>query len=135
MSFDQLDRGYPFIGCSRHARRFCSMQSTWTLQLRGRPAHCKLTERKRALGEIAAWLRRKRRRILWRQWKRLYTRVKNLMKTGLRDEQAFRSAFKQRGPCWNSGASHMNAAIPKSRFARLGLVSPLDTTRRFQCLS
>jgi RNA-directed DNA polymerase len=103
--------------------------------LRGWAAYFKLTETKRAVEELDGWLRRKLRCILWRQWKRPYTRAKNLMKAGLREERAFRSAFNQRGPWWNSGASHMNAALPKSFFERLGLVSLLDTTRRLQCLS
>ena len=103
--------------------------------LRGWAAYFRLTETKRALEEIDGWLRRKLRCILWRQWKRPYTRAHNLMKAGLPEERAFRSAFNQRGPWWNSGASHMNAAFRKSFFDRLGLVSLLDTTRRFQCLS
>ena len=103
--------------------------------LRGWAAYFKLTETKRALEELDGWLRRKLRCILWRQWKRPYTRAKNLMKAGLKEERAFRSALNQRGPWWNSGASHMNAAFPKSFFDRLGLVSLLDTTRRLQCLS
>jgi group II intron reverse transcriptase/maturase len=103
--------------------------------LRGWAAYFKLTETKRALEEIDGWLRRKLRCILWRQWKRPYTRAKNLMKAGLKEERAFRSAFNQRGPWWNSGASHMNAAFPKVFFDRLGLVSLLDTRRRLQCLS
>ena len=57
------------------------------------------------------------------------------MKAGVGEERAFRSGFNQRGPWWNSGASHMNAALRKSYFERLGLVSLLDTTRRLQCLS
>lgn len=103
--------------------------------LRGWAAYFKLTETKRTLEELDGWLRRKLRCILWRQWKRPYTRAGNLMKAGLQEARAFRSAFNQRGPWWNSGASHMNAAFPKSFFDRLGLVSLLDTTRRLQCLS
>jgi group II intron reverse transcriptase/maturase len=102
--------------------------------LRGWAAYFKLTETKRMLEEIDGWLRRKLRCILWRQWKRPYTRAKNLMKAGLTEERAFRSAFNQRGPWWNSGASHMNHAFPKSFFDRLGLVSLLDTVRRLQCV-
>jgi group II intron reverse transcriptase/maturase len=102
--------------------------------LRGWAAYFKLTETKRALQELDGWLRRKLRCILWRQWKRPYTRAKNLMKAGLTEERAFRSAFNQRGPWWNSGASHMNQAFPKSFFDRLGLVSLLDTVRRLQCV-
>jgi group II intron reverse transcriptase/maturase len=102
--------------------------------LRGWMAYFKLTETKRVLEKLDGWIRRKLRCILWRQWKRPYTRAKNLMKAGLVEERAFRSAFNQRGPWWNSGASHMNQAFPKSFFDRLGLVSLLDTMRRLQCI-
>lgn len=102
--------------------------------LRGWAAYFKLTETNKALDELDGWLRHKLRCILWRQWKRPYTRAKNLMKAGLREERAFRSAFNQRGPWWNSGASHMNQAFPKSFFDRLGLVTLLDTVRRLQCV-
>ena len=102
--------------------------------LRGWAAYFKLTETKQALEDTDGWIRHKLRCILWRQWKRPYTRAKNLMKAGLTDERAFRSAFNQRGPWWNRGASHMNQAFPKSFFDRLGLVSLLDTTRRLQCV-
>lgn len=100
--------------------------------LRGWAAYFKLTETHRTLEEMDGWIRHKLRCILWRQWKRPYTRAKNLMQSGLTEERAFRSAFNQRGPWWNSGASHMNAAFPKSFFDRLGLVSLLDTMRRLQ---
>ena len=103
--------------------------------LRGWMAYFRLTETKKALEELDGWIRHKLRCILWRQWKRPYSRATNLMKAGLPEERAFRSAFNQRGPWWNSGASHMNRAFPKSFFDRLGLVSLLDTARRLQCLS
>jgi len=102
--------------------------------LRGWAAYFKLTETKKALEELDGWIRHKLRCILWRQWKRPYTRAKHLMKAGLTEERAFRSAFNQRGPWWNSGASHMNTAFPKAFFDRLGLVSLLDTMRRLQCV-
>ena len=102
--------------------------------LRGWMAYFRLTETQKALDEMDGWIRHKLRCTLWRQWKRPYTRAKNLMKAGLTEERAFRSAFNQRGPWWNSGASHMNAAFPKSFFDRLGLVSLLDTMRRLQCV-
>ena len=102
--------------------------------LRGWAAYFKLTETKRAMEEVDGWVRHKLRCILWRQWKRPYTRATNLMKAGLTEERAFRSAFNQRGAWWNSGASPMNQAFPKLYFDRLGLVSLLDTTRRLQCV-
>jgi group II intron reverse transcriptase/maturase len=102
--------------------------------LRGWMAYFKLTETRKVLEELDGWIRHKLRCILWRQWKRPYTRARNLMKAGLAEERAWRSACNQRGPWWNSGASHMNAAFPKSFFDRLGLVSLLDTMRQLQCV-
>ena len=103
--------------------------------LRGWAAYFKLTETRQALEEIDGWVRRKLRCVLWRQWKRPYTRARNLIRAGLLEARAFRSAFNQRGPWWNSGASHMNHAFPKAYFDRLRLVSLLDTVRRLQCVS
>ena len=78
------------------------------------------------------WIRRKLRGRLWRQCKRPYARAKMLMKRGLPAERAWRSATNGRGAWWNAGASHMNAAFPKSFFDHMGLVSLVDTHRRFQ---
>ena len=53
-----------------------------------------------------------------------------LMKLGLLEKRAARSAFNQRGPWFNAGASHMNHALPKRYFDQLGLISMLRTLRR-----
>ncbi|RPM36851.1 group II intron reverse transcriptase/maturase, partial [Pseudomonas aeruginosa] len=53
-----------------------------------------------------------------------------LMRLGLGEERAYKSAFNGRGPWWNSGAPHMNQALPKKLWDRLGLVSILDTINR-----
>ncbi|SRR5712692_2403777 len=116
-------------------RSLAATIQTLNALLRGWAAYFKLTETKRTLEEADGWLRRKLRCILWRQWKRPYARARNLMKRGLKEERAWRSACNQRGPWWNSGASHMNAAFPKSWFDRMGLVSLLDTVQRLQRVS
>jgi len=103
--------------------------------LRGWAAYFKLAATKRTLEECDGWLRHTLRCVLWRQWKRPYARARNLMKRGLTEERAWRSACNQRGPWWNAGASHMHAAFPKSWFDQLGLVSLLDTVQRLQRVS
>jgi RNA-directed DNA polymerase len=100
--------------------------------LRGWAAYFQLTQTKRALEERDGWLRRKLRCILWRQWKKSPARARNLMQQGLPEDRARRSATNGRGPWWNAGASHMNAAFPKRWFDHLGLVSLLDTVQRLQ---
>lgn len=103
--------------------------------LRGWMSYFRLTEVKGVLDDLDGWLRRKLRGLLWRQWKRTFTRAKALMKRGLLRARAWRSATNGRGAWWNAGASHMNHAYPKSYFDRMGLVSLVDTCRRFQCVS
>lgn len=86
----------------------------------------KLSEFKGFAEELDGWIRRRLRLIIWRQWKRPSTRLKRLMKAGLSEERASKSAYNGRKPWWNSGASHMNAAFPKRYFDKLKLVSALD---------
>ena len=103
--------------------------------LRGWAAYFKLAHSKTALQFIDGWVRRKLRCILWRQWKRPHTRQRYLQRLGLPEQQAWKSAVNGRGPWWNAGASHMNRAMPKVRFDRLGLVAVLDTVLRLQRIS
>ena len=94
--------------------------------LRGWINYFRLSEVKGIFEKLDQWIRRRLRCILWRQWKRNYTRARRLMKCGLTEDRAWKSATNGRGPWWSSGASHMNHALPKKFFDRLGLVSLLD---------
>ncbi|MHC8358939.1 group II intron reverse transcriptase/maturase [Pseudomonas sp. LS2P72] len=98
--------------------------------LRGWAGYFKLTQSKRPLEELDGWVRHKLRCVIWRQWKRPSTRARNLIRLGLDEARAWKSATNGRGPWWNSGASHMNQALPKKLWDRLGLVSILDTINR-----
>ena len=95
----------------------------------------RLTEVKGVFEELDQWIRHKLRCILWRQWKRPYTRARKLMQRGLGEERAWRSATNGRGPWWNAGASHMQQCFPKRFFDQLGLVSLLNQLRKLQCTS
>ncbi|BBO78133.1 group II intron reverse transcriptase/maturase [Desulfosarcina widdelii] len=101
-------------------------------KLRGWVNYFKLSQVKGVFEQLDGWIRRKLRNIIWRHWKRNFTRAKNLMRMGLSEERAWRSATNGRGPWWNSGASHMNQAFPKLYFDRRGLVSLLDQLRGLQ---
>jgi RNA-directed DNA polymerase len=103
--------------------------------LRGWMSYFRLTEVKGVLQDLDGWIRRRLRCLLWRRWKRTYTRAKALMKRGVAEERAWRSAKNQRGAWWNAGASHMHDAYRKSYFDQIGLVSLVDTCQRFQCVS
>jgi RNA-directed DNA polymerase len=111
-------------GRGRNIERVIKDLST---RLRGWLQYFKLTEVKIVFEELDEWIRRKLRCVIWRQWKRPKTRAKRLMRRGLDRERARKSAYNGRGPWWNAGASHMNAAYTKTNFQNMGLLSLLDT--------
>ena len=100
--------------------------------IRGWINYFRLAETKGFAEELDQWIRRRLRLILWRQWKRPWTRFKNLMKFGIAEERAAQSAFNGRGPWFNSGRSHMNQAHPKKFFDEIGLISTLEKLRSFR---
>ena len=100
--------------------------------LRGWMGYFQYTQGRLALEELDQWVRRRLRCLLWRQWKRSATRERQLRRLGLDQERAWRSAVNGRGPWWNAGASHMNAALPTAFFTRMGLASLVATHRRLQ---
>ena len=103
--------------------------------LRGWIAYFRLTEQVSLLEDLDGWIRHKLRTLLWRQWKRTHRRAVNLMRRGLEAGRAWTSATNGHGPWWNGGAPHMHQACPKSWFDHMGLVSLLDTQRRFSRVS
>ncbi|PID78760.1 hypothetical protein CSA17_06080 [bacterium DOLJORAL78_65_58] len=78
--------------------------------LKGWIGYFRLAEVKGIFEELDGWIRRKRRNLLWRQWKRPWTRARKLIRLGLERIRAWRSATNGRGPWGHSGASHMNQA-------------------------
>jgi len=102
---------------------------------RGWINYFRLAEVKTFAEDMDKWIRRRLRLILWKQWKRPWTRRKRLMQAGLSEERAVISAFNRRGSWWNSGASHMNDAFRKRFFDGLGLVSMLDELNKFNHLN
>lgn len=118
------------MGRGRNVPRF--IQQDLNPVLRGWINYFRLAETKSFAEGLDQWIRRRLRLILWRQWKRPWTRFKQLMKRGLAEERAVRSAFNGRGPWYNSGASHMNQALPKKFFDSMGLLSTLEKLLSFR---
>jgi RNA-directed DNA polymerase len=85
-----------------------------------------------AFEELDQWLRRKLRAILWRQWKRNWTRARELKRRGLSHDRAWASATNGHGPWWNAGASHMNQTVPTHYLSQLGLPSLMQELRRLE---
>ena len=120
-------------GRGRNVERF--IREDLNPLLRGWASYFRHSEIKGALEESDQWLRRRLRCMLWRQWKRPRTRRRKLMALGLDEARASVSACNGRGPWWNSGASHANAAMPRKFFDLRGLLSLLDSVRFYASTS
>ena len=116
-------------GRGRNLVRF--IQKDLNPVLRGWCNYFRLAEFLGFAEDLDKWLRRRLRCILWRQWKRSWKRFQMLIRHGLSEDRAAKSAFNQRGAWYNAGASHMNQAFPKRYFDQFGLISTLDKLRRF----
>lgn len=103
--------------------------------IRGWINYFRLAEVKTFAEELDGWIRRRLRLVLWKQWKKPWTRRKRLIKAGLSEERAVMSAFNRRGSWWNSGASHMNDAFRKKFFDAIGLISMLDELYKFRTIN
>jgi RNA-directed DNA polymerase len=115
-------------GRGRNLRRVIAQLNEATL---GWVSYFRLAQVKGIFEELDSWIRRKLRCILWRQWKKPWTRATRMMSFGLERERAYVSAFNGRGPWWNAGASHMNACVTARWLHQQGLVSLLYTHQRF----
>jgi RNA-directed DNA polymerase len=95
-------------------------------KLRGWAGYFSVADTRKVFEDLDQWLRRKLRCLEWRKWKRPWTRRQRLTALGLNRDRARLGAFNGRGPWWNAGASHLNAALPTAYFRKLGLISLMD---------
>jgi RNA-directed DNA polymerase len=100
--------------------------------LRGWMNYFSLSQSRRPIEDLDAWVRRRLRSLVWRQWKQPKTRESRMRALGLDSQRAWKSSVNGRGPWWNAGAKHMIAAIPPRLFTQLGLVSLVATHQHLQ---
>ncbi len=74
------------------------------------------------------WIRRRLRCMIWRQWKRPYTRMKRLISLGISQDRAA-VALNRKGPWWNSGLPVLAQAVSPSFFQSLELFNFEDNLR------
>lgn len=102
--------------------------------IRGWVVYYRLAEAPHLFKHLDSWVRRKLRRIVWKQWKTPRTRIRQLRRLGVAPDRARAAAYNGRGPWWNAGAYHMNQALTIAQFALWGLVSFLEEHRRWSFL-
>lgn len=125
-------------------RKICKYGRGWSMsrtireanpKLRGWVNYFHLAGNTTIFEELDSWLSRKLRAILWRQWKRNYTRAKNLIKLGFSGDAAWRFVRVHRGPWAVAGTFNLHRLLRNSCFDSLGLVSLQNQYLRLQRVS
>lgn len=86
---------------------------------------------RKRISQIDEWLRRRLRCCIWKQWKRVKTRMRNLQKLGVAKWQAYQWANTRKGYWRISGSPIIQTTITKERLNQSGYKPLLKTYDRF----
>lgn len=76
--------------------------------------------------ELDYWIRRRLRMCYWKQWRRTWTRITNLMKLGVPKSLAITAGSSSKGYWRNAKTEAVHRALSMEFFADLGLISLRD---------
>jgi group II intron reverse transcriptase/maturase len=92
------------------------------LYLRGCIQYFSLSDAPYILQRLEGWIRRRLRMCLWKQWKKVRTKYRNLIKLGLPNWAAL-SLANTRKAYWHIAGDSLNSALVNTYWANLGLMS------------
>ena len=75
------------------------------------------------LGQLDTWIRQRLRMCIWKQWKKVRTRYRNLKKLGLTHYQAIKFANTRKGYWRIANSAILNTTLTNQFFTDLGLKS------------
>lgn len=87
---------------------------------RGWINYYKIASMKKQIEEINQWLYHRLRMCIWRQWKKVRTKFRNLTKLGIPEKYAYMTANSRRGAWFTSGMGAVQRALTKERLIRMG---------------
>jgi group II intron reverse transcriptase/maturase len=90
--------------------------------LRGWMNYFRLSETPSVLRELDKWIRRRVRACVWKTWKRVRTRIRNLRALGLREDLIRAVANCRRGTWWVAGMPWLAVALSDRWLAEQGLL-------------
>ncbi len=83
------------------------------LYLRGWIQYFSLSDTPYILQRLEGWIRRRLRMCLWKHWKKIRTKYRNLIKLGLPDGAAL-SLANTRKAYWHIAGDSLNSALPNT---------------------
>jgi group II intron reverse transcriptase/maturase len=89
----------------------------------------KLADMKKLLVSVDEWYRRRLRLVIWKQWKRVRTRGRYLMKLGIVKHQAWEFANTRKGYWHTAKSPILNRSVTSDRLRQAGYVFFVDYYR------
>jgi len=89
----------------------------------------KLADMKTLLKEVDKWYRRRLRMIIWKHWKRIRTRGRNLIKLGLNKYKAWEYANTRKGYWRTAKSPILSRTVTSDRLKQAGYVFFTDYYR------
>ena len=89
----------------------------------------KYADMNQLLTEIDEWLRRRIRMVIWKQWKRIRTKVTNLIQLGVKKSKAWEWANTRKGYWHTAGSFILHTTITSERLKKAGYITLQDYYR------
>jgi group II intron reverse transcriptase/maturase len=90
----------------------------------------KLADMKTLLPQIDEWYRRRLRMVIWKQWKRIRTRLRNLIKLGIAKYKAWEYANTRKGYWHTANSPILSTSITNERLKQAGYIFFTDHYRK-----
>jgi group II intron reverse transcriptase/maturase len=82
----------------------------------------KLADMKSLLSRVDGWYRRRLRMVIWKQWKRIKTKLANLIKLGISKSKAWEYANTRKGYWHTANSWILSTTITDERLRRAGYI-------------
>ncbi len=82
----------------------------------------KLANMKSLLQKVDEWYRRRLRMVIWKQWKRIRTRLRNLIKLGINKYKAWEYANTRKGYWHTANSPILARTITNARLQQAGYI-------------
>jgi RNA-directed DNA polymerase len=92
----------------------------------------KMADMKRYLERLDSWLRRRIRMVIWKQWKQVKTRFRNLIKLGIPESRAYMFANTRKGYWHTANSPILATSISSDSLVRAGYTFLSDYLRSCQ---
>lgn len=94
-----------------------------------------LADMKNLLERIDEWFRRRLRSLIWKQWKRIKTKLRNLIKLGIPKQKAWEYANTRKGSWRTADSPILHRCITNDRLRQAGYIFFSDYYKTVHCVN